>query len=291
MNILTFDIEEWFVWDNLGFLTLEKRAEYDRRLGLILDLLDSRGVKATFFCVGMMGERFPDVIKKIAERGHEIGCHSDVHSWLNKMTEKECREDTRSAIDRLEQCTGQKVISYRAPAFSVGEGSEWIFNVLCENGITRDSSVFPAKRDFGGFASFGADTPSVIRCGGSTLHEFPIPVTKTVFGFTAFSGGGYFRFFPYRFVSSRMKGRDYNICYFHLADFVKERKMTKSEYETYFKEKASGLSLLARSVKTNLGKGRSWSKFDRLLSSFDFVSLAQADSIVDWQGAPVALQQ
>ena len=283
MNILTFDIEEWFIWEKMGFLTQEKRAEYDRRLDLLLDLLDSRGVKATFFCVGMMGERFPGVVRKISGRGHEIGCHSYIHTWLNKMSEKECMEDTRSAIDRLEQCTGEKVLSYRAPAFSVGEENRWVFSVLAENGITRDSSVFPAKRDFGGFPSFGADTPSLIRCGEKVIKEFPIPVTSTVFGKTAFSGGGYFRLFPYGLISSRMKKRDYNICYFHLADFVKERRFSKEEYETYFKEKAGLLSTRIRSFKTNVGKGNSWSKFGRLLSSFAFVSLAEADRSIDWK--------
>ena len=282
MNILTFDIEEWYIWEKMGFLTPEKRAEYDRRLDLLLDLLDSRGVKGTFFCVGMMGERFPDVIRKIYGRGHEIGCHSYIHTWLNKMSEKECREDTRSAIDRLEQCTGEKVLSYRAPAFSVGEENRWVFSILAENGITRDSSVFPAKRDFGGFPSFGADTPYIIRCGDKAIKEFPIPITSTIAGQTAFSGGGYFRLFPYGFVSSRMKKRNYNICYFHLADFVKERKFSREEYEAYFKEKAGLLSTRIRSFKTNVGKGRSWNKFERLLSSFEFVSVAEADKSIDW---------
>ena len=79
-----------------------------------------------------------------------------------------------------------------------------------------------------------------------------------------------------------MKKRDYNICYFHMSDFVKEKKFTKEEYETYFKEKASSLSLFTRSVKMNLGKDRSWSKFSRLLKDFSFVTLEEADKLIQW---------
>lgn len=282
MNILTIDIEEWFAWQALNALTDDLRKEHDIMLGRLLDLLDSAGTKATFFCVGMMGRNFPEVIRKIDERGHEIGCHSNIHTWLNKMTPEECLEDTRAAIDNLQQCIGKKVVSYRAPAFSIGEDSRWIFDVLLECGITRDSSVFPAKREFGGFPSFGTDHPGLISSGEKKLKEFPISVTSFMGRKTAFSGGGYFRFFPYGFVSRRMKKRDYNICYFHMSDFVKEKKFTKEEYETYFKEKASSLSLFTRSVKMNLGKDRSWTKFSRLLEDFRFVTLEEADKLIQW---------
>ncbi|MBR5398456.1 MAG: polysaccharide deacetylase family protein [Bacteroidales bacterium] len=282
MNILTIDIEEWFAWEALNALTDDLRREHDIMLGRLLDLLDSAGTKATFFCVGMMGRNFPEVIRKIYERGHEIGCHSNLHTWLNKMTPEECLEDTRAAIDNLQQCIGEKVLSYRAPAFSIGENNRWVFEILSECGITRDSSVFPAKREFGGFPSFGEDAPSLIVTKAGTIKEFPISVTSFMGRKTAFSGGGYFRFFPYGFVSRRMKKRDYNICYFHMSDFVKEKKFTKEEYETYFKEKASSLSLFTRSVKMNLGKERSWSKFSRLLDDFRFVTLEEADKLIQW---------
>ena len=282
MNILTIDIEEWFAWEALNALTDDLRREHDIMLGKLLDLLDSAGTKATFFCVGMMGKNFPEIIKKIHEKGHEIGCHSNLHTWLNKMTTEECLEDTRAAIDNLQQCIGEKVLSYRAPAFSIGEGNKWVLEILSECGITRDSSVFPAKREFGGFPSFGEDAPSLIETKAGTIKEFPISVTSFMGRKTAFSGGGYFRFFPYGFVSRRMRKRDYNICYFHMSDFVKEKKFTKEEYENYFKEKASSLSLFTRSVKMNLGKERSWSKFSRLLDDFRFVTLEEADRLIKW---------
>ena len=150
MNLLTFDIEEWYLHREL-----EKHKEYDHYLDTILNKLDERHLQATFFCVGEMGRLFPNVIRKIQARGHEIGCHSNIHTWLNKMTEAECREDTHCAVDSLEQCLGEKVRSYRAPAFSIDESNKWAFDVLVENGIERDASIFPTERSFGGFSHFG----------------------------------------------------------------------------------------------------------------------------------------
>ena len=165
MKILTFDIEEWYIEQQDGGHA-EKYAEYDRYLNAILDKLDDRKLKATFFCVGEMGKMFPEVIRKIQQHGHEVGCHSNIHTWLNKMTEAECREDTHRAVNSLEQCIGEKVKSYRAPAFSIGENNKWALEILAENGIARDASIFPAARDFGGFPHFGQKTPCIVEYNG-----------------------------------------------------------------------------------------------------------------------------
>ena len=159
MNILTFDIEDWSIAKANGTGNAALYAEYDSYLDRILDKLDERGIKATFFCLGKMATEFPYVVKKLDARGHEIGCHSNAHLWANKMTEAEFREDTRTAVAALEDCIGKKVLSYRAPAFSIEESNLWAFDALAENGIERDASVFPALRDFGGFPGFGFDEP------------------------------------------------------------------------------------------------------------------------------------
>ena len=204
MDLLTFDIEEWYLNHQKGG-PKEKYAEYDRYLDAILNKLDERQLKATFFCVGEMGRLFPEVIRKIQQYGHEVGCHSNIHTWLNKMTEVECREDTHKAVDSLEQCVGEKVKSYRAPAFSIGEKNKWAFEVLAENGIERDASIFPAVREFGGFVHFGEKTPCIVEHNGIRIKEFPICTTKVLGKQMAYSGGGYFRFFPLGFVEKEMK--------------------------------------------------------------------------------------
>lgn len=283
MNILTFDIEEWFLYKK------ERHAELDRYLDAILNKLDERGIKATFFCVGEMGRLFPQVVRKIQECGHEIGCHSNTHTWINKMSVQECREDTHAAVDSLEQCMGQKVLSYRAPAFSIGESNLWAFEILAENGIERDSSVFPAKRDFGGFPNFGQQKPSVIRHKGVALKEFPISMTTFLRRQVAYSGGGYFRFFPLGFVRNRMAEDDYAMCYFHIGDIIPESHglMSKEAYEAYFKEPGTKKARLKRHLKSNLGKKNAFSKMMKLIDEMKFINLQQAEKEIDWVASSV----
>lgn len=291
MNILTFDIEEWYLEKMYFGDHSEKYKEFDRYLGEILDTLDERGLKGTFFCVGGLGREFPDVVKRIAERGHEVGCHSDVHTWLNKMTPEECLADTQRAVDSLEQVIGKKVKSYRAPAFSIGSGNKWAFEVLAECGIERDASVFPAVRDFGGFAEFGQKTPAIVRYNGIELKEFPICTTKLLGREIAYSGGGYFRFFPLWYVKKEMASADYSMTYFHIDDLLVGNNplMTKAEFERYFKEPGTCVSRYKRYVKANLGKGTALSKLKKLVSETDFINMEQADDFVNWTKAPMVV--
>ena len=287
MNILSFDIEEWYLEKTYFGDHKERYAEYDRYLNGILDVLDERGFKGTFFCVGGMGESFPEVIRRIEERGHEIGCHSYRHTWLNKMGREEALKDTRMAVDVLEQCIGKKVRSYRAPAFSIGKTNKWAFELLAECGITRDASVFPAERDFGGFSEFGHKSPTLVYSTNCKIKEFPICTTNLLGKELAYSGGGYFRFFPLGFVVNEMKKSNYNMTYFHIGDLasVVPYVMSKSEYESYFKQPGSLKNRYMRYIKQNLGIKGAFDKMVKLIKNVDFVNLEQADSVIDWQGA------
>ena len=291
MNILTFDIEEWFLEKNNHGNRPERIKLFDQFLNQILDLLDEHQLKATFFCVGGMGIEFPHVIKLIESRGHEVGCHSYRHTWLNKMTRAEVLKDTKDAVDALEQCIGKKILSYRAPAFSIGQSNTWAFEVLAECGIERDASVFPAARDFGGFPNFGYKTPVTIQQAGISIKEFPICTTRLMGKELAFSGGGYFRFFPFWFVRHQNAHNNYSMCYFHIGDLLPgtNRMMSRAEYEDYFKEKGSLLNRYKRHLKSNIGKEKAWPKLKRTINYFDFVGIEQADSIMDWNKVPVMI--
>lgn len=287
MNILTFDIEEWYLEKILHGGRDSLYKEYDRYLDRILDTLDSRRFKATFFCVGGMATDFPRVVKRIEDRGHEIGCHSFKHTWLNKMTEKEAQEDTRTAVDALEQCIGKKILSYRAPAFSIGNTNKWAFKVLASCGITRDASVYPAERDFGGFAQYIEEVPAIVYAEKAIIREFPICITTLLGKEVAYSGGGFFRFFPLSYVRREMAKRDYNMTYFHIGDLVPDTSKVKSkkEYEDYYKEPGTLKNRYMRYIKANLGKKGAFDKFLRLVGSEEFVSLEQADKMIDWENA------
>lgn len=288
MKILTFDIEEWYLERRDHGNRAERIVEYDRLLHEILDLLDERGIKGTFFCVGGMTESFPHIVRLIDSRGHEVGCHSYLHTWLNKMTREEALDDTRRAVDSLEQCLGKKIISYRAPAFSIGQSNPWALEVLAECGIERDASIFPAIRDFGGFPGFGHKTPVIVERSGIRLKEFPISTTTILGKELAYSGGGYFRFFPLWFVRREMLKSDYAMCYFHLADLIPEssKMMSRAAYEAYFKENGSWLNRYKRHLKTNLGKRGTYAKLRTLIATTSFLNLAQADSAIDWPNTP-----
>lgn len=289
MNILTFDIEEWYIEKAFHAGDEKRYQEFDRHLKEILDLLDQRGIKATFFVVGMLAKYFPDVVKQIVARGHEVGCHSNCHTWLNKMTRDEAYLDTRQAIDNIEQCVGQKVLSYRAPAFSVGNKNKWVFEMLAECGIVNDASVFPASRDFGGFPDFGNQVPTVIETSQGQIREFPIVMCNILGKPIAYSGGGYFRFFPLWFVNRQIKKKDYNICYFHIGDLIvaNKRMLSRKEYEDYFKETGTWLNRYKRHLKSNLGKKTALERMNRLILSHDFMSIQEASSQIDWEACPI----
>ena len=288
MNILTFDIEEWYIEKMYNGGREKQYRQYDDYFARILELLDRHNIKATFFCVGGMATDFPNVVRQIAAKGHEVGCHSNTHQWLNKMTQQEALEDTRTAVDALEQLIGQKVVSYRAPAFSIGEKNKWAFEVLAECGIECDASVFPAARDFGGFPQFKEHVPTLVNYQGITIKEFPIPTTKLLCKELAYSGGGYFRFFPLWFIKNQMKKSSYNMCYFHIGDLLPgpKRAMTKAEYEEYFREPGTFFNRYKRYLNASLGRNEGYEKMERLVSADHFIGLSQAEKMIDWGQVP-----
>ena len=288
MNLLTFDVEEWYLESSRGGLK-ENYSKYNSVLNTILDRLDESKLKATFFCLGEVANHFPEVVRKIDMRGHEVGCHSNVHMWLNKMTKDELFDDTHRAVDSLEQCIGKKITSYRAPAFSIGKSNPWAFEVLSFFGIENDASVFPAERDFGGFPGFKEKCPSVIKYNGISIREFPVSTLSRFGRDIVYSGGGYFRFFPLSFIKNNLVRESYSMVYLHIADIIEDKHgfQSREEYESYFKEKGTITARLKRYIKGNLGKKGALSKLESLLSSVEFVSVNEANKRIDWACAPV----
>ena len=289
MHILSFDIEEWYIEKQFSQGRTKKYKEFDSYLNKILDVLDENELKATFFCVGKIAKYFPEVIRRIAVRGHEVGCHSNEHLWLTKMTPNEMLKDTQAAVSALEDIWGEKVISYRAPAFSIGEHNKWTFEILAECGIKRDASIYPAVRDFGGFASFPSDSPVLVAYNGIQMKEFPIALTHLLGKDFAYSGGGYFRFFPLCYIRYKMSKSPYSIAYFHIGDLIhhKDGLMSRTEYETYFKEKGTLINRYKRYVKSTLGTKYAFAKMATLLKEYQFVNLQHADALIDWNHTPI----
>jgi polysaccharide deacetylase family protein (PEP-CTERM system associated) len=279
MKILTFDIEEWFhLLDNDSTKSIKQWSNFDSRIrigmDLIYDILEKSEKSATFFVVGWMAEKYPEIIREISDGGFEIASHTHLHQLAYKQDRKVFYKDVEKSIKTLEDCTGKKVSSFRAPGFSITKNNKWAFEVLHELGITKDSSVFPAGRAHGGLPSFGSSIPSIIECNGVKLKEFPIN-THTILGKPfIFSGGGYFRLLPYKIIKNFTLQSHYVMTYFHPRDFDINQPIVP------------GLSL-PRRFKSYVGMKTCKSKLERWLSDFDFIDLNAADKIINWDQVPI----
>ncbi len=280
MNILTFDIEDWWIYEryNIG-----KASDYLPRLEYylnnILDRLDEKQINATFFCLGIMAEKYPGIVKSIVRRGHQIGCHSYSHDFFGSSSYKEFSDDTKKALEILENITGSKITAYRAPAFSITENNKWALEILVRNGILYDCSIFPANRSFGGFPNYISDKPAVILYNGLRIKEFPISLTRVFGKEIAYSGGGYFRLFPYAKLKTVISGSGYVMTYFHIKDFDREQEKKFGSL--------AGENAVIRYFKNYYGLSSCFSKFNKMLDDFRFISLEQADKIINWDKAEV----
>jgi polysaccharide deacetylase family protein (PEP-CTERM system associated) len=275
MNILTFDIEDWFhILNNPHTKGPAEWAKFESRLepnlDTILSMLSDNKYKSTFFIVGWIAEKYPKQIKRIVDAGHEIGTHTHLHQLVYEQSPKEFEEDLKKSIGVLEDISGNKVKYFRAPGFSITAETPWAFEILLNNGIEIDSSVFPASRSHGGFQQFRVAAPSIIECKGMQIKEFPIN-THRVFGKDIiFSGGGYFRLLPYQNIKNFTEKSTYVMTYFHPRDFDSNQPMVP------------GLNLF-RKFKSYYGLKKTECKLRNWLNDFDFIDIDQANNLIEWE--------
>ncbi len=279
MNILSFDIEEWFhLLDNPACRSEEQWAgrasRIDRNVDRILDLLAERSQRATFFCLGWVARSYPGVVRRIVAAGHELASHSDRHQLAYEQSQAEFREDLLRSVDSIAQVSGERVRAYRAPGFSVTEANRWVFDELLAAGIEVDCSIFPASRAHGGFPSFGQERPTRVELDGGSLREFPINTVRVGGRRLVFSGGGYFRLMPYPLLRRFTRRSPYVMTYFHPRDFDPGQPIME------------GLSPL-RVFKSYYGLRRAARKLSRYLDDVPWMTLSEAEAQVDWAKAPV----
>jgi len=197
-NALTIDFEDWYQglevpyaqWD--GFE--DRIAIVGRKL---LQILDEVGTKATFFVLGCVAEKHPDIIREIDYAGHEIGTHGLSHTFIYKQTPQVFRREMVRAVGFLEDLIGKKVLGHRAPFFSITKTSLWALDILGELGIRYDSSIFPVLNYRYGIAD-APRFPYDIQRAEFILKEFPISTLQLPKVTLPISGGAYFRIYPYQ---------------------------------------------------------------------------------------------
>lgn len=200
-HILSIDLEDYFQVEAFaGSVSRDEWEQFPSRVEAnthrLLDIFDRFNAKATFFVLGWVAARFPQLVREVHGRGHDLACHSYWHRKIYSLTPAEFRADTLAACEAIEQAAGVRVTGYRAPSWSVTKDSLWALDVLAELGFTYDSSIFPIHHDIYGIP--GASRYPYLHQGrhGESLLEIP-PATLHLGGTNVpAAGGGYFRIFP-----------------------------------------------------------------------------------------------
>jgi len=278
-NALTVDVEDYFqvaafaaqidpaTWDRIP-LRVERNTER------LLELFADHGAKATFFVLGWVAERCPELVRTIAGQGHEVACHGYSHQLIYTQTPAVFREETVRAKACLEDQSQRPVLGYRAASYSITLRSLWALDALVEAGFTYDSSIFPIRHDRYGIPGsprwpYRLTTPS-----GGSLVEFP-PSTYAVLGYPVpVAGGGYFRQYPYaltRLALGRINRKDDRpfIFYLHPWEIDPEQPRIPAGWLSRFRH------------YTNLG--RCEERLKRLLQDFSFATVSDVLEAIDLQ--------
>lgn len=205
LNALSVDVEDYFQVSGFAeriapsqWSAFEPRVE--RNTQRLLELFERNRVRATFFVLGWIAERFPALVRRIADAGHEIACHGYSHRLIYNQYPAHFHTETRRARQLLEDITGAPVHGYRAASYSITRRSLWALDILAREGFTYDSSVVPAPHDRYGIPGSNPQ-PHVLSTDHGDLVEFP-PTTMRFMGTRIpIGGGGYFRLYPYRFTA------------------------------------------------------------------------------------------
>lgn len=268
-NLFTIDVEDWFHimnvpstpspenWDRLP-------SRIETNFFLLLDLLSEYHVRATCFFLGWTAGSHPNLIQEAARRGHEIGSHGCWHQLIYQMNAHEFIQDILEARRRIEDACGFPICSYRAPGFSLTDQTPFFFDALREANYENDSSIFPCSREHGGIR-YNLYHPHRIGASQGSIYEFPISTTTFLGQRYCFSGGGYFRLFPYSWIASQIRKANKQgypvIIYIHPRDIDLDQPRMSMNWRRRF--------------KSYYGLAQTERKLIRLFKDFEFTSLAE----------------
>lgn len=271
-NAITVDVEDYFhvsafepIVDRDDWPAYECRIE--RNMERIIEIFDAAGVRGTFFCLGWVAERYPALLRQVADLGHEIASHGFSHIQVRNQTREEFRRDVDTTKKLLEDVTGQAVIGYRAASFSIAPDNPWAHEELAASGHRYSSSIYPIRHDRYG----AADQPRFsFQWGQSGLLEIPVTPVEAAGARFPCGGGGYFRLLPYawtRWGIERVNRKDGQpvMFYFHPWELDPDQPRMAA---------ASGVSRFRHYVNLNGVDA----KLRRLLQDFRWTTVANAYS-------------
>ena len=266
-NILTIDVEDYFQVGNFAkVIKTSDWGRYESRVTknteMILRILEEAGISTTFFVLGWVAERFPELVKEIHKAGHEVASHGYDHQLVYKQGPEGFRRDIKKAKYILEDITQAEVLGYRAPNYSITKKSMWALDILMEEGFVYDSSLFPINHDKGGMPD-SKRYPFKLYRHKKSMWEFPLSTVRIMNKNIPFSGGGYFRLLPYSFIkwsigSINGEGRP-AVMYLHPWEFDPAQPKIKTDYLSMFRH------------YVNMSKTES--KLKELLGDFRFKSV------------------
>lgn len=269
LNALTIDVEDWFhvhaFTSEFPVSTWEsQRARVLRNTIKTLEILKENDTLATFFILGWVAEKHPEVVSMIHEQGHEIASHSQYHRLVYDMDRDEFKRDLQQSLLHIEQAADVTVKGYRAPCFSIKPEIPWVWEVLSECGIEYDSSVFPVKHDTYGTPSAPRFAYKVEPAERMSILEVP-PSTVRILGMNVpMAGGGYLRMFPYWFTRRSIRSINAEghpaVIYFHPWELDPDQTRVKTNLKSRLRH------------YTNLRLFES--KLRRLLAEFRFSTLS-----------------
>ncbi|VAW71559.1 FIG004655: Polysaccharide deacetylase [hydrothermal vent metagenome] len=202
-NALTIDVEDYFhvaaLSNSISVNDWDKQVcRVEKNTHILLDLFDQQSASATFFILGWVAERHPQLVKEIEKRGHEVASHGYSHQLIYKQTPKTFKDETLLSKKILEDLTGKAVNGYRAASYSITNKSLWALDILADAGFKYDSSIFPVHHDNYGIPGSPTE-PHVLKTpDGHDLIEFPLSTYKLMGQTLPVAGGGYFRLYPYQ---------------------------------------------------------------------------------------------
>lgn len=272
LNAMTVDVEDFFhVSAFESVITPEQWKDYqprvDKNTRTLLEMFAKHNVKSTFFVLGWVAERYPELIKEIHAQGHEIASHGYAHRRATEQTREQFTADVTRSKNHLEDLLGEALTGYRAPSFSIGYNNEWAFEVLAELGFKYSSSTYPVKHDLYGTP----DWPRFAYTRKEGIIEIPIPTHKVMGRQTPIGGGGYFRLYPYTLTKSLITGylkkekQPYSF-YFHPWEIDADQpRMTNAPLKSRFRH------------YVNLNKTQG--KLERLLNDFSWDTMKNVYNI------------